>query len=266
MTSTKCLENITVTKASNKQNFVIKDKKAYTDNVLVHNIFVYGIPKKFTEDNVRRYFTIFGEVASVRLVADKNKSMEAAPKVGFVKFNDPVSACRALVKTNHCLQGSRIGVKASHSWHQPDADKKLGRMQRCNMASCSKKRKEKNEQGPANIASESQVGEVATATAAKLNDDFNDIWANGWLEDDEDFYVGDEDFYVGDEDFYVGDEDFYVGDEDFYVGDEDFYVEDDVDFYVEDDLDFYVEDNEDFYVEDNEDFYVDEDAIMDDDL
>ncbi|XP_067627895.1 uncharacterized protein [Eurosta solidaginis] len=167
-----------LTEASDKQNFVIKDKKAFTeDNVLVHNIFVYSIPKQFTEDDVRRYFTKFGEVASVRLVADKKKSRRAAPKVGFVNFSDPVSACRALVKTNHRLQGSRIGVKAGDSWNQPGADKTLGRMHThdCNTASCSKKRKEKNVQEPPNIASEPQVEEAATAMTAIESATLNDL-------------------------------------------------------------------------------------------
>ncbi|XP_019846008.2 F-box/LRR-repeat protein 7 isoform X1 [Bactrocera dorsalis] len=117
-------ENFAVSEDADNQNFSMKHNRAYTeDNVLVYNIFVYSIPKQFTENDVRDYFTTFGNVIDVNLVPDKKKSRRAAPKVGFVNFSDPESAASVLEKNTHRLQGWRIGVKAGDSWNQPNAEK-----------------------------------------------------------------------------------------------------------------------------------------------
>nr|XP_014085654.2 F-box/LRR-repeat protein 7-like [Bactrocera oleae]XP_036231123.1 F-box/LRR-repeat protein 7-like [Bactrocera oleae]XP_036231124.1 F-box/LRR-repeat protein 7-like [Bactrocera oleae]XP_036231125.1 F-box/LRR-repeat protein 7-like [Bactrocera oleae] len=116
-------ENFAVAEDADNQNFFIKHNKAYTeDNVLIYNIFVYSIPKQLTEKNVRDYFSDFGNVLDVKLVADKKRNRRAALKVGFVNFSEPESACCAL-KNNQRLHGLRIGVKAGDSWNQPNAEK-----------------------------------------------------------------------------------------------------------------------------------------------
>ncbi|XP_017476031.1 PREDICTED: uncharacterized protein LOC108366188 isoform X1 [Rhagoletis zephyria] len=146
MSSVLCVKNFTVAEASNSQNYFVKDKMAYTeDNVLIYNIFVYSIPKKFNEDDVRCYFSKFGKVSNVRLVPDRKRSRRAAPKVGFVNFAEPAGAFSALRKGNHRLQGSRIGVKAGDSWNQPDAEKACSQKpNETDAASTSAESKQKN--------------------------------------------------------------------------------------------------------------------------
>uniref|UniRef100_A0A0A1XGF6 Putative RNA-binding protein EEED8.10 n=1 Tax=Zeugodacus cucurbitae TaxID=28588 RepID=A0A0A1XGF6_ZEUCU len=141
------LSNITFTEDVDNQNFYIKENNAYTeDNVLVYNIFVYSIPKQLTEDDVRRYFSKFGNVLDVKLVADKRRSRRAAPKVGFVNFAASESACSALRKNNHRLQGVRIGVKPGDSWNQPNAEKACGSRENDNNVATTSKQTKKHVQ------------------------------------------------------------------------------------------------------------------------
>ncbi|XP_018802101.1 PREDICTED: uncharacterized protein LOC108977060 [Bactrocera latifrons] len=122
--STNCIEHFDVAEIVDNLNYFIKDNRAYTeDNVLVYNIFIYSIPKKFTQNYIQNYFSKFGKLLDVKIVVDRKSFQHEAPNMWFVHFAEPESACSVLIKFYHRFQGIRIGVKAANSWNQPHPER-----------------------------------------------------------------------------------------------------------------------------------------------
>ncbi|XP_034103726.1 uncharacterized protein LOC117567705 [Drosophila albomicans] len=103
-----------------KQTFYFKDELVYTeDHVLVKNLFFFNISNLVTSRQLRKYFAKFGNVARLQILEAKGTASK--PRSGYVCFHNPRHAAKALQRKVHYVNGCRLSVRPSDSWHQPDA-------------------------------------------------------------------------------------------------------------------------------------------------
>ncbi|EDV98361.1 GH22715 [Drosophila grimshawi] len=111
-----------------KKTFRFRDDVAYTeDDILIKKLFLFNVAPELVPKQLEAYFVKFGSVkrmqlfgppslAGAKYIGDKIKT-----KTGYIYFNDPRSAARALRRTVHYVGRRRLCVRPSDSWHQPDA-------------------------------------------------------------------------------------------------------------------------------------------------
>ncbi|HPC99099.1 MAG TPA: RNA-binding protein [Bacteroidales bacterium] len=76
------------------------------------NIFVAKLSSKTKGEDLQRLFSRFGEVASAKVIIDKNTGF--SKRYGFVEMPDERAAYEAIEKLNNTeLDGSQIIVKLS---------------------------------------------------------------------------------------------------------------------------------------------------------
>jgi len=87
----------------------IKKKEAERLHITTHKIFIGGLPRDATEEQVREYFETYGPVEEVTFVISKvdmkNKGF------GFVTFINETSAQKAVAKHYHEIAGRTIEAK-----------------------------------------------------------------------------------------------------------------------------------------------------------
>ncbi|XP_017046419.1 ribonucleoprotein RB97D [Drosophila ficusphila] len=88
--------------------------------VVSNKIFLGGLKDCHDEENVREYFSQFGGVTTVKLLMDKDTGRKRG--YGFVEFEDPVYAERALAQVKHSIKLNTVEVK--RSTQKPDPSKR----------------------------------------------------------------------------------------------------------------------------------------------
>ncbi|XP_017001333.2 ribonucleoprotein RB97D [Drosophila takahashii] len=86
-----------------------------------NKIFLGGLKDCHDEKTIREYFSQFGGVASVKLLMDKDTGRKRG--FGFLEFEDPLSAERALAQGMHSINLTTVEVKKSTQ--KPDPGKRL---------------------------------------------------------------------------------------------------------------------------------------------
>ena len=69
------------------------------------NLFIYHLPSEFTDSDLIKTFSTFGNVLSAKVFIDKNTNLSKC--FGFVSYDNPISASNA-IKT---MNGFQVGVK-----------------------------------------------------------------------------------------------------------------------------------------------------------
>lgn len=80
-----------------------------------HKIFVGGLSMDASDDDVRNYFTKYGVVTEVILVADKNDPTRPHKGFGFVTFEDESSVDQAITKHYHTIKDKRCEAKSAEN-------------------------------------------------------------------------------------------------------------------------------------------------------
>ena len=76
------------------------------------NIFVGSLPYSLDEDNLRNFFEEYGEVSSVKIIADKFSGRSKG--FGFIEMPDDEQAKKAIEELNGCeVEGRTIVVNKS---------------------------------------------------------------------------------------------------------------------------------------------------------
>ncbi|EDW97264.1 ribonucleoprotein RB97D [Drosophila yakuba] len=86
-----------------------------------NKIFLGGLKDFHDEKTVREYFSQFGAVATVKLLMDKDTGRKRG--FGFLEFEDPSSAEKALAQGKHSILQTLVEVK--RSTQKPDPGKRL---------------------------------------------------------------------------------------------------------------------------------------------
>ncbi|XP_059470436.1 uncharacterized protein LOC132193656 [Neocloeon triangulifer] len=74
----------------------------------IQRIFVGNLPWTVGHQELRHYFSEFGNVASAYVVFDKNTGMSRG--YGFVSFGNQNAFANAINKQNHLLEGNNLTV------------------------------------------------------------------------------------------------------------------------------------------------------------
>ncbi|EDW73779.1 uncharacterized protein Dwil_GK19510 [Drosophila willistoni] len=125
-----------------QQNYYFKNNLCYTeDHVPVQKLYLHSIPPELREDVLLPHFNNYGKVVRMKIFGnDRYRRMpqrglrgqarqQHEPqrcgkwqmKTGYVFFANPRDAAKALHSRVHHVNGRRLHVKASDSWHQPAA-------------------------------------------------------------------------------------------------------------------------------------------------
>jgi len=74
-----------------------------------HKVFVGGIKEEVDDEDLKTYFSTFGNVKQVKILVDKNTGRKRG--FAFVEFDDydPVHKC--ILQRNHQIKGQRVDVK-----------------------------------------------------------------------------------------------------------------------------------------------------------
>ncbi|CAH3183130.1 unnamed protein product [Porites evermanni] len=73
-------------------------------------LFVAKLPWTVCRDTLREYFQKFGVVTSSRVVFDYKSGR--SKKYGFVEFDSPASAEKALNEPSHFIDGSKVFIQS----------------------------------------------------------------------------------------------------------------------------------------------------------
>lgn len=95
----------------------MQQKKNFSNNQFnkTHKIFVGGLSMDANEDDVSTYFTKYGVVTEVVLVADKNDQSRPHKGFGFVTFEDESSVDQAIAKHYHSIKDKRCEAKSAEN-------------------------------------------------------------------------------------------------------------------------------------------------------
>ncbi|XP_068146334.1 uncharacterized protein [Drosophila tropicalis] len=125
-----------------QQNYYFKNNLCYTeDHIPVQKLYLHSIPAELKEDELLPHFNNYGKVVRMQIFGNgRNRRMpqwvprdqthqQHEPqrggkwqlKTGYVFFANPRDAAKALHSRVHHVNGRRLHVKASDSWHQPEA-------------------------------------------------------------------------------------------------------------------------------------------------
>ncbi|XKL59439.1 hypothetical protein PGB90_000455 [Kerria lacca] len=78
-------------------------------NATVKKLFIAGIKDDVTEDQLKEYFSEYGNVTNVTIVSDKATGKKRG--FGFVEFDDYDPVDKACLQASHSLNGKRVDVK-----------------------------------------------------------------------------------------------------------------------------------------------------------
>ncbi|XP_055316213.1 uncharacterized protein LOC129575964 isoform X2 [Sitodiplosis mosellana] len=103
----------------NEQNSI--QSKDTSQNVPIRTLFVALIEEHITEDMVRKYFSIFGDVELVEIHYNRYNKFGS----GFVQFKDD-AVCVLNHRREHCIEGCHFSVRAADMLCQPDFQRSFG--------------------------------------------------------------------------------------------------------------------------------------------
>jgi RNA-binding protein Musashi len=87
--------------------------KKVNNRVHVKRIFVGGLSSETTEEDMRDYFEMFGEVTEVQLMFDRNTNRHRG--FGFVSFEDEEPADKVCSIQFHDIRGKKVEVKVAQT-------------------------------------------------------------------------------------------------------------------------------------------------------
>ncbi|KAM7344478.1 uncharacterized protein ACRADG_011203 [Cochliomyia hominivorax] len=109
----------------NVGRYNIVDDQAFTeDNIIIYNLFISYLPKNVTTAEISKYFKQFGKVLNVKCIANKIGSN------CFINFADPRVAARVLQRRRHVIRNSKIHLKPSFSYYQPDGQRIIAQLRK----------------------------------------------------------------------------------------------------------------------------------------
>ncbi len=76
-------------------------------------LFAGGLPQEATEDDIREYFSQYGEIESINLKTDQNTGRSRG--FCFVVFKDMEPVEKAVAEANHNLKGKKVAVKKAQA-------------------------------------------------------------------------------------------------------------------------------------------------------
>ncbi|KAH8291427.1 hypothetical protein KR054_011771, partial [Drosophila jambulina] len=129
------------------QNYYFKDSVAYTeDHIPVQKIYIFGLPLQVCQSiccfgsinplssslcarwqlnykNLQAHFGMYGRVLRLQLFRPKKvpRRQRRVLQTGYVFYAQKTDAAKALHSRVHHLNGLKFHVRASDSWHQPEA-------------------------------------------------------------------------------------------------------------------------------------------------
>jgi len=81
-----------------------------------HKIFIGGLPRDITEDQVKDFFQAFGSISDVSFAISKDDGKNKG--FGFITFDDPNAAAAVVQQHYHDLNGKKVEAKAAQTREQ----------------------------------------------------------------------------------------------------------------------------------------------------